>query len=109
MPHVPDLHLDALRALCARHHVRRLHLFGSAASGTFQPDQSDLDFLVEFLPLSPVAHADAFFGLEADLAGLYPGQPVDLLESSAVRNPFLRQSIDASRRILYSSDDKDAA
>jgi len=37
-------------ALCQRHHVRRLELFGSAATGRVGPD-SDVDFLVDFVPL----------------------------------------------------------
>ena len=37
---------DELEELCRRYHVRRLELFGSAASGEFNPEHSDLDFLV---------------------------------------------------------------
>jgi hypothetical protein len=34
-----------LERLCRRFHVRRLDLFGSAATGGFAPETSDLDFL----------------------------------------------------------------
>ena len=34
-----------LDELCRRHHVRRFELFGSAATGRFDPARSDLDFL----------------------------------------------------------------
>ena len=44
---------DALWHLCRKHGIRRLDLFGSAAAGTFDTDDSDLDFLVEFDPISP--------------------------------------------------------
>ncbi len=33
---------------CRRNHVRRLSLFGSSLRADFDPDRSDLDFLVEF-------------------------------------------------------------
>ena len=39
-----------LADLCRRFGVRRLDLFGSAARGDFDPERSDLDFLVEFEP-----------------------------------------------------------
>jgi hypothetical protein len=40
-----------LRATCERFGVRRLELFGSAATGDeFDPEHSDIDFLVEFQP-----------------------------------------------------------
>jgi len=48
-------------ALCKDRGVRRLALFGSAASGRFDPASSDLDFLVEFQPVRPSQHADNYF------------------------------------------------
>jgi uncharacterized protein len=39
--------LADLTELCRQHRVRRLELFGSAASSRFNPATSDLDFLVE--------------------------------------------------------------
>ena len=52
-----------LAQLCAQYRVHRLELFGSATGERFDPDTSDLDFLVEFHDLSPKEHADAFLGL----------------------------------------------
>ena len=40
-------HSDELTELCRRYHVKRLDVFGSAAVGDFNPDTSDIDFLVE--------------------------------------------------------------
>src|SRR5271165_488940 len=45
-------------ALCRQYHVRQLALFGSALLGDFDPEHSDLDFLVEFEPLAPGTYAD---------------------------------------------------
>jgi predicted nucleotidyltransferase len=73
--------------LCRRFGVRRLEVFGSAATGAFDPARSDLDFLVEFLPeqkLGPwLRH---YFEFQSELARLF-GRPVDLVLSGAVRNP----------------------
>jgi hypothetical protein len=60
-----DLH-ELLHLPDQRHHVGRLELFGSATSSDFDPTESDLDFLVEFAPLSPSQKADAYFGLLHD-------------------------------------------
>src|SRR5687767_5972004 len=54
-------HQHELEHLCRTFNVRRLELFGSAASGRDCPDTSDLDFLVEFGPLPPGAYADTYF------------------------------------------------
>lgn len=60
-----ESHRDALADLCRRYDVRRLELFGSAARGDFDLRSSDLDFLVEFAPLSAGQRgaADRYFGL----------------------------------------------
>lgn len=91
-----------IAALCRQFHVRQLDLFGSAARGTFDPARSDLDFVVTFDNLHPVAFADAWFGLREGLAALF-GRPVDLLTADSIRNPYLRESIERSRQVLYAA------
>lgn len=89
-----------LRALCERHRVRRLSLFGSALREDFDPASSDLDFVVEFQPMTPQEHAESYFGLIEDLEELF-GKRVDLVEAGAVRNPYLRREIEAGQETLY--------
>ncbi len=96
------LHREELRALCRRFHVRRLDLFGSAARGDFDPARSDLDFLVEFNRSAPQHPFDAYFGLKEALEELF-GRPVDLVEAGAVRNPYLKASIEQSRENVYAA------
>ena len=88
--------------LCRRHHVRRLELFGSAASGAFNPSSSDLDFLVEFEELQPGAYADAYFGLLEDLQRIFQ-RTIDLVVARSVRNPYLLEKIGQSRALLYAA------
>lgn len=92
----------ALTELCQEFHVRRLELFGSAVRGTFQPERSDLDFLVEFESMQPGAYAAAFLGFKQALEKLF-GVPVDLVVPSAVRNPYFRQSVESSKALLYAA------
>ena len=94
--------LPQLAELCRRFGVRRLELFGSAADGRFDPRRSDLDFLVEFQPHPVDGAADRYFGLLEALERLF-GRPVDVLDATAIRNPYLRRSIAASRALLYAA------
>jgi uncharacterized protein len=92
---------EPLIALCKRYDVARLEVFGSAARGMdFDPAASDVDFLVEFRADSSLRPLEQFFGLAEALKDLF-GRPVDLVESSAVRNPFVRAGIDRSREVVY--------
>jgi uncharacterized protein len=95
-------HYLELEDLCRRYHVHRLALFGSAVTGQFEPGRSDLDFVVEFQPLSPAAHADAYFGLLLALQDLFEN-PIDLVEEGASENPFFVQSIEQSKALLYAA------
>ncbi|MCL4541195.1 MAG: nucleotidyltransferase domain-containing protein [Chloroflexi bacterium] len=94
---LPDLAL-----ICERYQVQRLALFGSAVSGTFAPEHSDLDFLVEFAALPPVRRAQCYFGLLHDLESLF-GRPIDLVEGTAIRNPHFARSVAAHQEPLYAA------
>ena len=48
MANVLESHLDELPELCRRYGVSRLEAFGSATAEDFDPNKSDLDFLVDF-------------------------------------------------------------
>ncbi len=93
-------HTDELAELCRRHHVKRLEVFGSAAVGDFNPEKSDIDFLVDYHLLPPGKHADAYFGLFNDLQSIF-GRSIDLVEDKAIENPYFRQSVDATRETVY--------
>jgi uncharacterized protein len=90
-----------LEALCRRHHVRRLDVFGSAARGDFDASRSDIDFLVEFDRSNPEAMTlHTYLGLKESLEALL-GRPVDLVEPRAVRNPYIKASIERSREPVF--------
>jgi len=86
--------------LCRRYRVRVLGLFGSAANDRFDPVTSDIDFLVDYEALSPKEHAACYFGLLFSLQDLL-GRETDLVELSAVRNPYFLQAIAPDRVLLY--------
>jgi predicted nucleotidyltransferase len=91
-----------LAELCRRFHVRRLAVFGSATRDDFDPSRSDVDLLVEFDPDTPLSPFDAYFGFK-EAAETLLGLPVDLVMETAVRNPYLRASIERTREPLYAA------
>jgi hypothetical protein len=93
---------SAIESLCRRFQVRRLELFGSAATGSFNPASSDLDFLVEFEDLQPGDYAAAYFGLLEQLQGLFR-RNIDLVVARSIRNPYLLESIQRSKALLYAA------
>ena len=97
-----EQHRAELEELCRRYHVKTLEVFGSAADGTWDPERSDLDFLVEFLPLEPGPAAKAYFGLLFGLEDLFH-RKIDLVMPTAIKNPYFLKSVTQSRRVLYAA------
>ena len=89
-----------IAALCQRHRVRALSVFGSATRESFNPERSDVDLLVEFEAMPPRERAEHFFGLQEDLE-LLLGMPVDLVEPGPIRNPYFRDAVEASRVLVF--------
>lgn len=99
---IDDKRLPELITLCRRFRVRRLDVFGSAVKASFDPTNSDVDFLVQFEDMSPAAYADCYFGLWEALEVLLD-RPVDLVTADAVSNPYFRETLDTDRRPVYAA------
>lgn len=95
-------HRHEVVALCRRFGVRRLDVFGSATSGDFESARSDVDFLVELEPPVGTSRFDAFFGLKEGLEALL-GRPVDLVDPSALDNPYFAAMVEETRQELYAA------
>lgn len=98
-----EQHREAIRALCREFGIARLELFGSVATDAFDPDRSDVDFIVEYPPdydFGPwlVRH----FELRDRLAALL-GREVDLIMASAMRKPRFIRSVSETRQVLYAA------
>lgn len=92
-----------IEQLCRRHRVRRLEVFGSAARGTdFDPEHSDVDFLVEFEPEADARAFANYFDFKEALEALL-GRPVDLVMPGAIENPYLRAGIERSREPVFAA------
>ena len=89
-----------IRTLCQRHHVKRLDVFGSAVTGNFHPDESDIDFLVQFDDSPEALRFETRFQLTEELKTLF-GRSVDLVDDSAIQNPYFREEVDQTREPIY--------
>jgi predicted nucleotidyltransferase len=70
---------------------------------SFDPDRSDLDFLVEFnFSAENVNWLKVYFELKESLEALF-GRSVDLVSYRSIRSPRLRANIDEQRRLLYAA------
>jgi predicted nucleotidyltransferase len=96
-----DAKRPAIEAAARRYAVRRLEVVGSAARAEdFDPEHSDVDFLVTFDSDADLAPLEHFFGLKDALTDLL-GRPVDLIEAGAVTNPYLKREFDAARELVF--------
>jgi predicted nucleotidyltransferase len=74
-------------------------VFGSATTDSFN-SQSDIDFIVDFLPVNAKEYADNYYDLKFSLEQLL-NRKVDLLEETAIKNPYFLQSIQDKKQMLY--------
>jgi len=93
---------EAVAALCRRHGVARLYVFGSALGEDFRPGESDVDFLVEFGPMDGHAKAHAYFDMLDELRELL-GAKVDLVMAGAVKNRYIARDIERNKQMLYAA------
>ncbi len=92
-----------IAGLCRRFGVLRLELFGSAATNEFDPERSDIDFLVEFpLDYDFGPWARRFTRFRQALSDLL-GRPVDVIMSSALENQWLRREAQKTRIPVYNA------
>jgi predicted nucleotidyltransferase len=92
--------MDAIRQACKHFNVVRLDIFGSALREDFEPDRSDIDFLVDFGPMPPFDKPDAYFGLLNELRTIL-GTEVDLVMVGALKNRYILDDVNRSKQQLY--------
>jgi predicted nucleotidyltransferase len=93
-------HLDEIAALCRHYGVRRLDLFGSAATGAFDPATSDLDFVAVFADTHAPNYGERYLDFADALEALF-NRPVDVLTENMIGSPYFRQAVEAARQPVY--------
>ena len=94
---------SGIAELCRRYRVRRLEIFGSAARAVdFDPQRSDVDFLVDFDTRNGAPGLGEFFDLRDELTTLL-GRPVDLVMAGSLSNPFVKAEVERTRQTVYAA------
>jgi len=91
--------IGKLTKLCNKYSVLKLYVFGSAINDKFRKD-SDIDVLVTLDSVELNDYADNYFDFKFSLEDLF-NRKIDLLEEKSIKNPFLKQSIDTSKELIY--------
>lgn len=94
-----DKNIERVVALCNKYKVSTLFVFGSVLTKKFNKD-SDIDFIVDFTGVDLYDYADNYFDFKFSLEKLF-NRDIDLLEEKGIRNPYLRKSIDSTKRVIY--------
>jgi len=93
------IHLDEIIRLCKEYGVSRLEVFGSAVTEAFDPERSDVDFLVEY---SEDFDYGRFLDLKDDLEALL-GREIQLISGKYLRNPYFIHAIETTKVPLYAA------
>ena len=108
MDHSLIRQLPHIAALCEQYGVENLELFGSATGPEFNPESSDLDFLVELDAQTRGSRARRWIELAEALEKLL-GRHVDLVNPRYIRNPYFLQAVNNSRTVIYDRQNAQAA
>jgi len=94
-----DQNIEIIRTLCNKYRVAKLFVFGSVLTEKFNSN-SDIDLVVDFDNISLDKYADNYFDFKFSLQDALHRE-IDLLEEKAISNPYMRKSIDLSKRLIY--------
>jgi len=95
-----DVPVDKIAEFCRKWKIKQFSLFGSVLREDFRPE-SDVDVLVVLADDAPWDLFDWVDMIE-ELKGIF-GRGVDLVEKTAIRNPFRRHNILKNHKVIYAA------
>lgn len=93
--------IDDIKKLCQDYDVKTMYVFGSVCTDKFN-DKSDIDILISFKDISIERYTDNYFELHYKLEELF-NRKIDLLTENSLSNPYLKQSIEETKMLLYAA------
>ena len=106
MTSIVENNIPLIIALCKKHKLKSLYLFGSATDNKYFNEKSDIDFLYEFdfenYPDWDKGDFDIvtnFFKLKETLEELL-GREVYLIPDK-LKNPYFIDSVEKSKKLIY--------
>ncbi len=94
-----DKYIPDIERLCKKYNVSELYVFGSILTPLFN-DESDVDFLVSFNKDKISDYFENFFDFKYAVEDILH-RPVDLVESSAIRNKYFIDEVNSTKRMIY--------
>jgi hypothetical protein len=92
-------HIDQIRNICSANKVKSLFAFGSVVTNSLKSD-SDIDFIVDIDEHDPIAYTNIYFNLKFNFEKIF-NRKIDLLETRAVKNRFVKKQIDTTKQLIY--------
>jgi len=87
-------------ALCQSHQVSKMFAFGSSITDHFDPNNSDIDLIVKVDIDDPADRGEALLSLWDQLELLF-SKKVDLLTEDSIKNPYLKDNINRTKKLIY--------
>ena len=91
--------------LCQSHRVDKVYAFGSSITEHFDPQTSDIDVVVKIDIDDPADRGEALLSFWDKLEALFQ-RKVDLLTEDSIRNPYLKASINRTKKLIYDGEGK---
>jgi uncharacterized protein len=86
--------------LCKQHKVSKLYAFGSSITTHFDPLKSDIDVVVDLDIQDPIEYGETLLSFWDNLE-IFFNRKVDLLTEDSINNPYLRKSIESTKKLIY--------
>ena len=87
-------------SLCKSHNVRNLYAFGSSITDRFDEESSDIDLLIEIDNDDPIERGESLMNIWDKFEQFFQ-RKVDLLTSTSIKNPILKEKIDSTKILIY--------
>ena len=91
---------DDFISLCRQHKVSKVYAFGSSITDHFDPIKSDIDVIVDLDIKDPIEYGETLLSLWDNLEVFFK-RKVDLLTDDSINNPYLRKSIESTKKLIY--------
>ena len=105
LPKLIEENLDKIIEICQKFGIERIYAFGSVITNRYDPEKSDLDFVVEMEEMPPLIRGENLIGIWEALEDLF-GKNVDLISNHPIKNPYLRRSINRTKLLIYDRESK---
>ena len=82
------------------HKVDKIYAFGSSMTDRFDPEKSDIDLVVKLSIEDPIDYGESLLLFWDELELLFK-RKIDLLTDESINNPYLRKSIESTKKLIY--------